>query len=36
VGAEPAPTTPEAFDAFARAERIKWARVVKESGARAE
>jgi tripartite-type tricarboxylate transporter receptor subunit TctC len=29
---DPAPTTPEAFAAFMRAERQKWARIVKEAG----
>jgi len=36
VGAEPAPMPPEAFAAFARAERAKWKEVVKISGARVE
>jgi tripartite-type tricarboxylate transporter receptor subunit TctC len=36
VGAEPAPMPPEAFAAFARAERAKWKEVVKVSGARME
>jgi len=36
LGADPAPTTPQEFDTFARAERVKWAKVVKDSGARAE
>lgn len=36
LGAEPAPTTPQEFDAFARAERVKWGQVVKDSGARSE
>jgi len=36
LGAEPQPTTPEQFGSFIRAELNKWARVVKESGARAE
>jgi tripartite-type tricarboxylate transporter receptor subunit TctC len=35
-GAEPAPTTPEAFAAFQKAEVVKWAKVVKESGATVE
>jgi tripartite-type tricarboxylate transporter receptor subunit TctC len=34
VGAEPAPLSPEAFAAFARAERAKWKEVVRISGAR--
>ncbi len=32
---EPAPMAPEAFQAFMRAERIKWGRIVKDSGATA-
>ena len=36
LGAEPAPTTPQEFDAFARTEAVKWAKIVKESGAKAE
>jgi tripartite-type tricarboxylate transporter receptor subunit TctC len=34
--AEPAPTTPEAFAAFVRAEHAKYEKVVKASGARAD
>ena len=34
VGAEPAPLSPDAFAAFARAERAKWKEVVRISGAR--
>jgi tripartite-type tricarboxylate transporter receptor subunit TctC len=34
VGAEPAPLPPDAFAAFARAERAKWKEVVRVSGAR--
>jgi tripartite-type tricarboxylate transporter receptor subunit TctC len=34
--AEPAPSTPEAFDAFMKAERTKYERVVKISGARVD
>jgi tripartite-type tricarboxylate transporter receptor subunit TctC len=34
VGAEPAALPPEAFAAFARAERAKWKEVVRVSGAR--
>jgi tripartite-type tricarboxylate transporter receptor subunit TctC len=29
-------STPEQFDAHIRAERVKWAKVVKDSGARAD
>ncbi len=36
LGAEPHPTTPQAFGAFIRSELAKWSKVVKESGARAE
>ncbi|RPI39846.1 MAG: tripartite tricarboxylate transporter substrate binding protein [Betaproteobacteria bacterium] len=36
LGAEPAPTTPEAFARFVRAEIDKWAKVVKDSGASAD
>jgi tripartite-type tricarboxylate transporter receptor subunit TctC len=36
VGGEPAPMTPDAFAAFARAERTKWAEVVKAAGVRIE
>src|SRR5215471_4676353 len=32
VGAEPVVSTPDAFTAFARAERVKWAEVVKAAG----
>jgi tripartite-type tricarboxylate transporter receptor subunit TctC len=35
-GAEPSPTTPEAFAAFQKAEVVKWAKVVKDSGAKVE
>jgi tripartite-type tricarboxylate transporter receptor subunit TctC len=34
--AEPAPSTPEAFDAFMKSERVKYERVVKISGARVD
>jgi len=36
LGAEPAPVTPEQFARLVRAEIDKWAKVVKESGARAD
>jgi tripartite-type tricarboxylate transporter receptor subunit TctC len=36
VGAEPAPMPPDAFTAFARAERAKWKEVVRVSGARVD
>jgi tripartite-type tricarboxylate transporter receptor subunit TctC len=36
LGAEPAPTSPESFAKFVRAEIDKWAKVVKASGARAD
>ncbi|MGZ8268868.1 MAG: tripartite tricarboxylate transporter substrate binding protein [Burkholderiales bacterium] len=36
LGAEPRGTTSQEFGAFIRAELTKWAKVVKESGARAE
>jgi tripartite-type tricarboxylate transporter receptor subunit TctC len=35
-GAEPSPMTPEAFAAFQKAEVVKWAKVVKDSGAKVE
>ena len=35
-GLDPAPGTPEQFGAYIKAERAKWARVIKESGAKAE
>ena len=35
-GLDPAPGTPEQFGAYIRSERAKWARVIKESGAKAE
>ena len=34
LGAEPAPSTPEEFLALSRKETVKWARIVKVSGAR--
>jgi tripartite-type tricarboxylate transporter receptor subunit TctC len=36
LGAEPAPMTPDAFAAYAQAERAKWADVVKAAGVRIE
>ena len=36
VGGEPAAMAPEAFAAFARTERAKWAEVVKAAGVRIE
>ena len=36
LGAEAKGTTPKEFDAFIRSELTKWAKVVKESGARAD
>jgi tripartite-type tricarboxylate transporter receptor subunit TctC len=36
VGGEPAAMTPDAFAAFAREERGKWAEVVKAAGVRIE
>jgi tripartite-type tricarboxylate transporter receptor subunit TctC len=36
VGGDPAPMTPDAFADFARAERAKWAEVVKAAGVRIE
>lgn len=36
LGAEARGTTPREFDAFIRSELVKWAKVVKESGARAD
>jgi tripartite-type tricarboxylate transporter receptor subunit TctC len=35
-GAEPAPTTPDAFAALIRSETIKYARIVKDSGAKVD
>jgi len=36
MGVEPAGTTPQEFGAFIKSEMTKWAKVVKESGARAD
>jgi tripartite-type tricarboxylate transporter receptor subunit TctC len=36
LGADPANETPEQFGAFIRAEIVKWAKVIKESGATAD
>jgi len=36
LGAEPAPSTPEEFSKLVRVEIDKWAKVVKDSGARAD
>ncbi|MDB5856420.1 MAG: putative Bug-like extracytoplasmic solute binding receptor, family [Ramlibacter sp.] len=36
LGAEPVGNTPEEFSAFTRAELAKWARVVKQSGAKVD
>ena len=35
-GAEPVGSTPEEFAAYIRSETVKWAKVVRESGAKAE
>ena len=35
-GLDPAPGSPEQFGAYIRSERIKWARVIRESGAKPE
>jgi tripartite-type tricarboxylate transporter receptor subunit TctC len=35
-GLDPAPGTPEEFGAYIKSERAKWAKVIKESGAKAE
>jgi tripartite-type tricarboxylate transporter receptor subunit TctC len=35
-GMEPVGSTPEAFTAFIRSERLKWSRVVKDLGLRVE
>ena len=31
LGVEPAPTTPEAFDAYIRSETQKWAKVIRQA-----
>jgi tripartite-type tricarboxylate transporter receptor subunit TctC len=36
LGAEPVGSTPEEFAAYCRSELTKWARIVKESGAKAD
>jgi tripartite-type tricarboxylate transporter receptor subunit TctC len=36
MGAEPAPTTPEAFAAFIKSEQAKYAKIVKDSGAKVD
>jgi tripartite-type tricarboxylate transporter receptor subunit TctC len=36
LGSEPAGSTPEEFGAYIRAEMLKWSKIVKDSGARAE
>jgi tripartite-type tricarboxylate transporter receptor subunit TctC len=36
MGIEPAGTTPQEFAAFIKSEMVKWAKVVKDSGARAD
>ena len=36
MGVEPAGTTPQEFAAFIKSEMTKWAKVVKESGAKVE
>ena len=35
-GAEPTPASPEAFTAMFKSEIVKWSKVVKESGIKAE
>ena len=35
-GLDAAPGTPEQFGAYIRSERIKWVKVIKASGAKAE
>jgi tripartite-type tricarboxylate transporter receptor subunit TctC len=36
MGVEPAGTTPQQFGAFIKSEMAKWAKVVRDSGARAD
>ena len=36
LSATPAGRTPEQFEAYIRSERIKWAKVIKDSGARVD
>ena len=36
TGAEPVGNTPEEFSAYMRSEMVKWAKVVKQTGARAD
>jgi len=36
MGVEPAGSTPQEFAAFIKSEMAKWAKVVKEAGARAD
>ena len=36
LGADPASETPKQFGAFIRAEIVKWAKVIKDSGATAD
>ena len=35
-GLDPAPGTPEQFGAYIKSERAKWAKVIQDSGAKAE
>jgi tripartite-type tricarboxylate transporter receptor subunit TctC len=34
LGVEPAPTTPEQFDAYIRSETDKWAKVIRQANIR--
>ncbi len=36
IGTEPISTTPEQFDAFLRAETVKWTGVIKSAGIKLE